>query len=69
MELEVHNSHNEFHVLEQKFTTLEKDRKALEKKYENVVGKVANISRELSDEKQLNICLRENQVFLYFYFY
>ncbi|XP_047142667.1 BRCA1-associated protein isoform X1 [Hydra vulgaris] len=61
MELEVHNSRKEYHTLEQMFAINEKDKKMLEKKYENVVGKLANMCKELRDEKQLNICLRENQ--------
>jgi len=49
-------------MMEQKYVTCEKDRKALERKYENVVGKVGNMTKDLRDEKELNSCLRENQV-------
>lgn len=46
---------------EKKVRSAEKDKKTLEKKYEQVVGKTTNLVKELKDEKQMNQFLRENQ--------
>jgi len=61
MESSIHQATQECRTLEAKRLECEKERKAMEKKYENVVGKAANLAKELRDEKELNSCLRDNQ--------
>ena len=46
----------------------EKDKKSIERRYENVVAKVANLGKELRDEKQINSCLQDNQVLIEVYY-
>jgi len=48
---------------ETKLSTTEKEKKTLEKKYENTVVKATKLVTELKDEKQMNEFLRENQVY------
>lgn len=47
--------------LELKLAEAEKEKKNIQKKYEQVVGKVAKLVSELKDEQELNKCLQENQ--------
>ena len=65
MEQSLHKKTEDFKVLQKKFTEAEKENRSLEKKYENIVKKATSLGKELKDEKHLNQCLRENQVFLY----
>ena len=62
MEASIHKVTQECRTFETKLVECAKERKPLEKKYENMVGKATNLAKELRDEKQMNICLRENQV-------
>lgn len=62
------NLEDEIHVLQlknelcdNKLSNVEKEKKHLEKKYENMVVKATKIGKELKDEKQMNEFLRENQ--------
>ena len=61
MESDVHRATQDCRMLDTKLSECEKERKQTEKKYEGVVSKVANLAKELRDEKQLNQCLRDNQ--------
>lgn len=47
--------------LELKLAEAEKEKKNIQKKYEQVVGKVAKLVSELKDEQELNKSLQENQ--------
>lgn len=62
MEASLHDAVQSNRGLERKYMGCEKDKKAVERKYENVVTKATKITKELRDERQMNTCLRENQV-------
>lgn len=61
MEASLHDAVQSNRGLERKYMGCEKDKKAVERKYENVVTKATKITKELRDERQMNTCLRENQ--------
>ncbi|XP_057294801.1 BRCA1-associated protein-like isoform X2 [Hydractinia symbiolongicarpus] len=61
MEASLHDAVQSNRELERKYMECKKDKKAVEKKYENVVAKATKITKELRDERQMNTCLRENQ--------
>lgn len=46
---------------ERLFTESEKERKTLEKKHSQIVNKLKNIEKELKEEREMNVYLRENQ--------
>lgn len=62
MEASIHKTFVECDTLEKKQVEGDKERRAMDKKYENVVTKATNLAKELRDEKEMNACLRENQV-------
>ena len=62
MENSLQKSLQDYQNLQQKYLYSEKERKNAERKYENIVSKVGNVTRELRDEKHMNKCLRDNQV-------
>ena len=49
----------------QKYVDSEKKWKNAERKYEKIVSKTGNLLRDLQGEKQMNKCLRDNQVTLH----
>ena len=59
MEKKLHNSPQDYQSLQQKYLDSEKQRENVEEKYENIVS---NLTLELRDEKNMNKCLRDNQV-------
>jgi len=61
LEENVHTSRIRNEKTETKLQSVEKEKKNLEKKYENVVGKATKLGKELKDEKQMNEFLRVNQ--------
>ena len=62
MENSLQKSLQDYQNLQQKYLDSEKERKNAERKYESIVSKVGNVTRELRDEKHMNKCLRDNQV-------
>ncbi|XP_028519639.1 BRCA1-associated protein isoform X2 [Exaiptasia diaphana] len=51
----------EYQKLEVKLVDVEKEKKAFEKKYSQVVTKVGKLENDLKEERELNKCLRDNQ--------
>lgn len=62
MQEDLHSTMQGQKIIEQKLYDVEKEKKMLEKKYEGIVTKATTLGKELRDEKQINQCLRDNQV-------
>jgi len=61
LESSVHQAEDQCRISNSKLMKCEKELNISNKKYENVVGKVGTLLKELRDEKELNKGLRENQ--------
>jgi BRCA1-associated protein len=49
--------------LKQTLDVLVKEKGAVEKKYETLSGKMSKLESQLNEEKQINKCLTDNQIF------